>query len=237
MRQITLIDGHPDASRSRLNHALADHYIQSARACGAQVRRIDLATIDFPILRSTSDFYDGHVPDSLREAQRDIAWADHLVFFYPLWHGNMPELLKAFIEQTFRPGFAMGSGSGRRFPKPLFKGKSARVVVTMGMPAFIYRALFGGYGVRSFERSVLALSGVRGISETLLGGAGRGCEARVRRWFSLMTRLANYDTDAAAAQRRHLLTQIARSAILLGSSHAAYVASVSVNDAWLRDDH
>lgn len=53
----------------------------------------------------------------------------------------MPALLKAFFEQTFRYGFALGKEE--RIPEGLLKGKSARIVVTMGMPAFIYRWYLG----------------------------------------------------------------------------------------------
>jgi putative NADPH-quinone reductase len=88
--------------------------------------------------------------------------ADHLLIIYPLWHGTMPALLKAFLEQIFRPGFA---GRWRK----LFKGKSARIVVTMGMPAFIYRCHFGAHGLKNLKRNILRFCGVAPIKETLIG--------------------------------------------------------------------
>lgn len=51
----------------------------------------------------------------------------------PLWLGDVPALLKAFLEQIARPRFALAQGT---MPKPLVKGRSARLIVTMGMPAF-----------------------------------------------------------------------------------------------------
>jgi putative NADPH-quinone reductase len=50
------------------------------------------------------------------------------------------------------------------------KGRSARVVVTMGMPALLYRLLYGAHGVKAFNRSILAISGVGPIATTCLGG-------------------------------------------------------------------
>lgn len=182
MRRIAVIDGHPDASEMHLDHALAGHYAQAAREAGADVRRIDIAALEIPVLHKPDDFYRGEAPESLKEAQRDIRWADHLMFVYPLWHGTMPAHMKAFVEQVFRPGFAMDYNGNGRFPKQLFKGKSAAVVVTMGMPAFIYRAYFGAHGVKSFERSVLTMCGISPVSEMLLGGAGGNCEGRTRKW-------------------------------------------------------
>ena len=70
----------------------------------------------------------------------------------------MPALLKGFFEQALRPGFAMALT-----PKGMAKllsGRSARVVVTMGMPALIYRWYFGAHGLKSLAQN-LALVGIR----------------------------------------------------------------------------
>jgi putative NADPH-quinone reductase len=64
--------------------------------------------------------------------------AQHLAIFFPLWHGTMPALLKVFIEQVMRPGIALEYRK-HGFPRGLLTGRSARLVVTMGMPALIYR--------------------------------------------------------------------------------------------------
>src|SRR3546814_3285310 len=49
--------------------------------------------------------------DAIHKAQADIRWADHLVILYPLWLGDVPALLKGFLEQILRPGFAIDEGS------------------------------------------------------------------------------------------------------------------------------
>lgn len=222
MRQITVIDGHPDPSAVRLTHALADRYTRAARAEGNEVRRLNISQLHVPVLRSASEFYRQQTPETLRDAQRDIAWADHLVFLYPLWHGEMPALFKAFIEQTFRPGFATESG-----------GKSARIIVTMGMPAFIYRSYFGAYGVKSFERSALALCGIRPIDETLLGGAGKSV-VRGAKWLDLMDKIAEEDSSPQLRRQRRIVLRIVRTALMLGISYATYAIASSTAKAWLR---
>lgn len=153
MRRITIVDGHPDPARKHLNHALADRYAAAAQAAGHDVRRVNVAELDFPLLRIPSDFYKQPAPQTLKGAQDDIRWADHLLFFYPLWDSDMPAVLKAFIEQAFRPGFALESGTGPMgLPKRLLTRKSARFVVTMGMPPLAYRTLFGAHASRRFGR-------------------------------------------------------------------------------------
>jgi putative NADPH-quinone reductase len=97
-----------------------------------------------------------------------MLWAEHWVFLFPLWHGTMPALLKGFLEHIFRPGFAM-EYKEQGFPKRLLAGRSARIVVTMGMPVLLYRWYFGAYGLRGFERSMLSFAGIKPIRESLYG--------------------------------------------------------------------
>ena len=142
-RRVLIIVGHPDPHPDRFCRRLAEAYAEGAGAAGHKLRRIDLATIDFPMLRTNEEFQHGPVPESLKPAADAIAWAEHIVFVFPLWLGTMPSLLKAFLEQTMRPGiaFAYPQGKGGGFATTLLKGRSARLVVTMGMPAFFYRIL------------------------------------------------------------------------------------------------
>ncbi|RWK39974.1 MAG: flavodoxin family protein, partial [Mesorhizobium sp.] len=69
---------------------------------GHIVRRVDLAALNFPMLRTTQEFEHGAVPNSLKDAAEAIVWAEHIVFVFPLWLGTMPALLKAFLEQVMR---------------------------------------------------------------------------------------------------------------------------------------
>lgn len=138
-KRIALIQGHPDAQVSHFCHALADEYLKGAKNRGHEVRCIDVATLDFPVLRTKEDFDHGVPLDVIKQAQDVIRWADHLVIIYPLWLGTMPALLKAFFEQAFRPNFAFKFDEPGKMPKKCLAGKSARIIVTMGMPAFVYR--------------------------------------------------------------------------------------------------
>jgi putative NADPH-quinone reductase len=168
-KTIALIQGHPDAAPERFCRAFADAYMRGARAGGHAVDVIDVATLDFPLLRSKSDYEKGALPAGLRRAQSVIQNADHLVLIFPLWLGDLPALLKGFLEQTLRPGFAYAGGMDRgRFNK-LLKGKSARIVITMGMPAVVYRLFFGAHGLKNLRRNILGFCGVGPIKESLIG--------------------------------------------------------------------
>lgn len=92
----------------------------------------------------------------------------------------MPALLKAFLEQVFRPDVAVKDDKGAL--KPLFKGKTARVIVTMGMPALVYRWYFLAHSLKSLERNILGSSGVRPIRTTILGSVDKaGATGRAKR--------------------------------------------------------
>jgi putative NADPH-quinone reductase len=193
-KRIVIIQGHPDPAGHHLLHAMADAYAEAAIAARHEVRRIEVANLEFPLLRTQADFENGAVPPALVGPQDDMRWAEHWVFVFPLWHGTMPALLKGFLEHIFRPGFALGyatdAGGGRdasHFPKRLLVGRSARIVVTMGMPVLFYRWYFGAYGVRGFERSMLRFAGMKPIRESLYGLAFADDRKRAR-WIEDMRR-------------------------------------------------
>ena len=166
---------------------MATAYGDGAREKGHEVRHIDVSALDFPLLRTQQEFEQGTLPRGLVQARDDLLWAQHWVFFFPLWHGTMPALLKGFLEHIFRPGFAMEYRE-HGFPKRLLAGRSARVVVTMGMPVAFYRWYFGAFGVRSFERSMLRFSGIKPVRESFYG-LTMADEKRRAAWLADMHRL------------------------------------------------
>jgi putative NADPH-quinone reductase len=183
-RHIAIIQGHPDPKGGHYGHALADAYAKGAKAAGHKVSRIEVAALDFPLLRSFKEFESGEVVDDLMSARQAIERADHLVILYPLWLGTMPALLKAFFEQLFKPGFAFDYLEGGRWRKRL-TGRSARVVITMGMPAFAYRWYFGAHSLKSLERNILKFVGIKPVRESLIGMV-EGSAGHREKWLAKM---------------------------------------------------
>lgn len=182
-RRILILDGHPDPDPARYCHALAASYAQGAVGIGHVVHRTNLSDLDFPVLRSRSDWEDGPTPAAILALQDQLAWAEHVVLIYPLWLGDMPARLKALLEQAFRPGFAFGGktvspGGGK------LKGRSARIVVTMGMPAAAYRIFYLAHSLRSLKRNVLALVGIGPIRDTIIGGVETRSDASRERYLA-----------------------------------------------------
>jgi putative NADPH-quinone reductase len=192
-RRVLIIVGHPDDNPKRLCRALADGYADGARSAGHHVRRIDIASIDFPLLRTKEEFGMATMPPALEDAAQAIKDAEHIVFVFPLWLGTMPALLKGFLEQVMRPGVAFAypePGKGG-FAKTLLKGRSARVVVTMGMPAFFYRLWYLGHGIAGMRRNILNFVGISPVRETLYGLVEGASDDKRRQWIAEMRRLGS----------------------------------------------
>ncbi|MGF1606832.1 MAG: NAD(P)H-dependent oxidoreductase [Rhodothalassiaceae bacterium] len=171
-RRITVIDGHPDPRDGRLVHALADAYAKAAEQAGHEIKRLRVADMDLGFLRRPEEFDQGEPNDSVKHAQAAIEWAEHLVILYPLWMGTVPALLKAFFEQVFRPRFALDYPS-EGWPKGRLKGRSARIIITMAMPALAYRFFYRAHSLKSLERNILKLVGLGPFSDTLIGMVGK----------------------------------------------------------------
>jgi putative NADPH-quinone reductase len=189
-KRIVIIQGHPDPAGNRLGHALANAYAKGARNAGHQVTLIDIAHLEIPFVRTQQEYDHDAIPAGLRESRQAIFAADHIAIFFPLWLGTMPALLKAYLEQVIRaePVPADQQPNLAELQTRL-KGKSARVVVTLGMPAFIFRWYFGGHGVRCVTRGILEICGVRPARYTLLGQVATVSPAKRTQWIAALQQL------------------------------------------------
>lgn len=169
-RKILIIDGHPDPKGSHFVHELADFYRQGAKEGGHAVRMLRVGELRFPLLHTVKAYLSGKVPESIRAAQKSIVWADHIVVLYPLWLGTLPARLKAFLEQVMRPGFGFVARAAGQRPKRLLTGRSARIIVTRGMPALFGEVDRSARSIRSIASDVLGLCGVRPVRTMVIGG-------------------------------------------------------------------
>ena len=179
-RNILILNGHPDPASKGLCHALAEAYAEGAREAGHEVHRLDVAALDFGLLHSQAEFETGAPPPAIAAAQERIRWANHLVVIFPLWLGDVPAVLKAFFEQTLRPGFAY-TYRPIGFPVMHLKGRSARIIVTMGMPAAVYRWYFLAHGLRNLKRNILRFVGFSPVRDTMVGSLGTRSKNSIRR--------------------------------------------------------
>ncbi|MEQ8734488.1 MAG: NAD(P)H-dependent oxidoreductase [Rhodospirillaceae bacterium] len=191
-QRIAILQGHPDPAGGHLCHALAAAYADGAKAAGHHVKIIDVATLEFPLLRTQEDYKTGTTPVGLVEAQGQILDAEHLVIIYPLWLGTLPAILKGFLEQVLRPSLAASSPgeqpSYSEFSR-LMKGTSCRVIITMGMPALAYRFFFFAHSLKNLERNILKFVGVKPIRTSLFGMVDTASAEKRQLWLAAMKML------------------------------------------------
>lgn len=167
MTNIVLIQGHPDPAGDHLCHAIADAYTSAAQNNGHSVTALSVAAQDVPMIRSAKEWDNEDLPAFVIQSQAALETADHVVLIYPLWLGDMPAVVKAWFEQVLRKSFVFQS-DGRSFQGKL-NGKSARVMVTMGMPGLAYRWFFMAHSLRSLKRNILKFCGLKPVRWTVFG--------------------------------------------------------------------
>ncbi|HEY0682250.1 MAG TPA: NAD(P)H-dependent oxidoreductase [Steroidobacter sp.] len=188
-KRILIIDGHPDPAGERLVHALAQAYREGAEFGMHEVMTLRVADLSFPLLRTQADYEKGEPSQPIRDCQSMLDWATHVVIVYPLWLGSMPAMLKALLEQILRPGFAFSTRQQGRWPVKLQSGKSARIVITMGMPGWLYRWYFRAHSLRSLQRNILHFVGFRRVRATLIGNVANLSSAQRHACLQRMRRL------------------------------------------------
>ncbi|NTW91842.1 MAG: NAD(P)H-dependent oxidoreductase [Methanoregulaceae archaeon] len=152
---VLYIYAHPEP-RS-FNCALKDTAMLTLARAGHEVKASNLYAIKFKAVLDSADFRiranpdlfnpageqmhgfatRSLAPDILEEIDK-IAWADILIFQFPIWWSYMPAILKGWIDRVFVQGFVVDLRDGRVYDRGLLKGKSAMIVATCGSPEEMY---------------------------------------------------------------------------------------------------
>ena len=183
-RSICIIDGHSDPDPHHLIHGLCDAYAEGAGRGGHTVQRINVAALDLPFLQSQHDF-DSPPPEPVLSEREKIAGAQHVLIAFPLWLGGMPAKLRAFFELAASGNFFLRQ-SDHGWPEKMMAGKSARVVLTMGMPSLVFRFGMDAGALKALERGVLGLSGFHPLHHSVIGGVGSLGEDAITSWLEFM---------------------------------------------------
>ena len=187
MKKILSVLGHP--CQESFCGQLAEAFKQGAQGAGHTVNTIHLGSLQFdPILREGYQGDQELEPD-LKNAQQQIAWADYLVFVYPIWWGALPALLKGFIDRTFLPGFAFKYHEGTLGWDRLLTGKSAQLIATMDSPPWYYRWVSRMPGHNQMKKTILEFSGIKPVKIASFGSVKASDQARRTKWLEAVYNL------------------------------------------------
>jgi putative NADPH-quinone reductase len=132
MKNVLILNANP--KRKSLCLSLADCYEIEARET-ANIRRFNLSDMAFnPSLDQGYDEIQALEP-CLVEFQESLLWAEHIVIVTSTWWGGLPAKMKGLIDRVFIPGVTFKFEADNPYPIPLMEGKTARIILTMDMPA------------------------------------------------------------------------------------------------------
>ena len=167
MARIAIVVGNP--MHDSYSEALGEAYRRGAESGGHQVELFVLGRMNFDaVLREGYRREQALEPD-LVAARAAFAASDHVVFVFPLWCGDMPAILKGYFERILQPDLLRIQKSQGKASWKIFKGKSARVIMTMGMPGWFYRFYYGAHALKLLRRNILGLVGIGPVRSTIYG--------------------------------------------------------------------
>ncbi len=129
--KVLIVFTHPN--QNSFNHALLEKISEGLNEAGHEVKIKDLYQENFnPILsaKDLSELHQGNVPGNIAKEQKQLLWADSLVFIYPLWWFDRPAMLKGWFDIVLTNGLAFEYSS--EGVKGLLKHKKALVIITAG---------------------------------------------------------------------------------------------------------
>jgi putative NADPH-quinone reductase len=160
-KKIFILLGHPDDES--YCGALFRSYEAGAREGGHEVRIQSLQRMDFNANLEYGYNAIQELEPDLRMFQENIRWAEHIVIVFPIWWGTFPSRLKGVFDRAILPGFGFKYYKKNGiFWRRLLKGKSARLIITMGMPriAYLLTSLYVIPGVRLLKYGILKFCGI-----------------------------------------------------------------------------
>jgi putative NADPH-quinone reductase len=186
--RVFVLDGHPDGTS--LCAALAQAAAEAARGRGAEVRVMMLSAMAFdPDLRGGYKTRQDQEPDVVAFLD-NLRWCDTFILVHPLWWGAAPAKLKGLIDRAFLPGIAFAYEGDGHFPKKLFAGRTARVLITADTPPWY---LWWGYRnawLHVLRRQILDFVGLKVTHMKVVGTIRDATPAGIEGFFGEARKLA-----------------------------------------------
>ncbi|MEJ2377606.1 MAG: NAD(P)H-dependent oxidoreductase [Pseudolabrys sp.] len=167
MAKIMIVVGHPQADSYCA--ALGEAYRRGAEEGGHDATLFVLGEMSFDAILREGYRREQVLEPDLETARQALKASNHLVLVFPLWCGDMPAILKGFIERILQPDLLTIQAAGGGASWKVLAGKSARVIMTMGMPGWFYRWYYGAHALKLLRRNILHFAGVHPVRSTIHG--------------------------------------------------------------------
>ena len=181
---ILVIIGHPE--KESYVKSLANAYLKGAESVGAEVNVIDLSEHEFETSKP-KNFSDIEDENQISVYQKYISWADHVVWFFPIWWADVPSRVKAFFDNVFVSGFAFKYKKSKKFVKwdSYLTGKTSHIFATMDGPPWYYR-FFTGEPAFKMMRYNLKFCGFKKVKRTYFGSVKMSDMKQREKWLNIV---------------------------------------------------
>ena len=207
MKNLLVVNGHPDPRPERFCGALSDAYERGANAGGWETRRLNVGNLGPSSIAAMNS---GECPDTdVLDTLGDIEWANRLAIIFPLWLGQPPDMLRVLFDYV--DGAIPCDGARRR---------RAHVIVTMEMPAFAYRSMLRPGAPK--KATELTIPGVVPDQPVLIGCVNTITREQRRQWLETVRRYgerSNYGTTAAPSRSLAFASMIDRTVTQWWNGH------------------
>ena len=184
-KRIFLLNGHP--GETSLCRSLSQAYETAARAAGHEVRVTHLSDLEFDMDYGLGG-YDNRKPlePCLEEVLQNMEWCAHIVVTSPLWWGGLPAKLKGLLDRALLPGrtFDTRNVNWMGMPKPLLKGRTARIIMTSDTPRWFLRMTYGSAILGQLKGQIFGFVGFKPTKITWFAGASDPTEKLIENWLS-----------------------------------------------------
>ena len=147
--KVLLVHAHPEPLS--FNAALKDAAVAALQGQGHAVRVNDLHAMhfnpvldarDFPVRdfperlviprEQSAAFANGTTAPDIAAEHAKLAWADAVLFQFPLWMYGLPAIMKGWFDRVFSEGFVNDPPKGKFFDRGGMAGKRAMLSLTTG---------------------------------------------------------------------------------------------------------
>ncbi|MDR9748566.1 NAD(P)H-dependent oxidoreductase [Paenibacillus taichungensis] len=118
----------------------------------------------------------------VKDYQKRLLAADHIIFIFPIWWESMPASTKGFLDKVFAKGIIYEEPKqGRPFVSQLKKLKGVSLLTVMATPGFFYRWIFGNPITKILFRGTFRKMGFHKLKwYNYAGMDGRTLEVRTK---------------------------------------------------------
>lgn len=182
-KRIYVLNGHP--SEASLSKLFSENYAQAATKTGHEVRITHLYELEFD-----PDFGGGGYKNlkpletGLKGVVNNLQWSEHFVLLTPMWWGGVPAKLKGLFDRILIPGTAFDTRETTwiGMPKPLLRGRTARLIMTSDTPNWFFRMVYKNAMVRQLRAQILGFVGITPLQVTHFSQASEAKSATIEAW-------------------------------------------------------